>query len=272
MVFVSKRPPADVEDPEEAEALAAMRAAFAEDDDVPIADGGGASDEDDDREPDDPEETAAWNEVRVAFGDPDEDEGEMLRPLSGGKGKGKGNSGKAGTGSRKVAVDDQNEAKGTKKDKTSPAPKWRSKAAAPALVAQSEEALFFPRSKMNGDVPGANGEDWVQSQVDRLVGEVQRLVGAPFTPRLMSEFWSLPLEDQHDVLLGATGIEGGIMESKEERAAKLWQLIEGEVRARGGWHTTEPTKKAPAAGGRGMARREPTDGARSRSRSRSPSI
>merc|ERR1719291_1344342 len=54
--------------------------------------------------------------------------------------------------------------------------------------------------------PQAGGDSTdPQGQVDRLVGEVQRLAQEPFPVGLITALWSLRLEDQLDVLLGASG-------------------------------------------------------------------
>eukprot|EP00747_Dinoflagellata_sp_TGD_P168527 gnl/TRDRNA2_/TRDRNA2_195104_c0_seq1.p1 gnl/TRDRNA2_/TRDRNA2_195104_c0~~gnl/TRDRNA2_/TRDRNA2_195104_c0_seq1.p1 ORF type:complete len:244 (-),score=66.39 gnl/TRDRNA2_/TRDRNA2_195104_c0_seq1:138-776(-) len=205
--------PHEPEDPEEAEALAAMRAAFADDDveaglDFGKGDAGGGIDAD-----------AAPAEKEVS-------------------GKGIGKKPKKRPLSR-TAV-----------------PKATSSDSAP--VASAEKASARPQG---GDHLETSQDGWLQGQVDRLVGEVQRRADGPFQLRLLKALWSLPLEDQHDVLLGATGTD---LHHKDDSATKLWQLIQEEVRARGGWAST--------AAARGSQMAAPVEPQPSRSRSRSPSI
>merc|ERR1712136_76477 len=80
-----------------------------------------------------------------------------------------------------------------------------------------------PSSKKHvvADVPEVKGvldqNAWTRQQVDRLVGEVQRLADAAFPVDLLRKLWRLSLDDQHDVLLGSVGTEGGLLETKWER-------------------------------------------------------
>jgi len=200
-------------DPEEAEAWAAMRAAFADVD----AEAGAAGEVD-------PEEADAWSAVQDAFGE---------RPAKG-SGRGKGAA------------------------KAAPAKAAPAKAApAKAALARGRDAASAPASAPPHRAEAVD-EDWLQGQVDRLVGEVQRLAGAPFQARLLRAVWKLPLEEQQEVLLGASGTSGELDEPQPARALRLWQLIQGEVEAR----------LAPPPAGR----QPRSPGGRSRSRSRSPSL
>ena len=192
-------------DAEEAEAWAAMRAAFADLD----AEAGATGEVD-------PEEADAWSAVQDAFGE----------RSTKGSGRGKGAPAKAAPA------------------KAAPAKAGRAVAIAPASAPA-------PRAE-------AVDEDSLQAQVDRLVGEVQRLAGAPFQARLLRAVWKLPLEEQQEVLLGASGTGGELDEPQAARALRLWQLIQGEVEAR----------LAPPPAGR----QPRSPGGRSRSRSRSPSL
>eukprot|EP00450_Noctiluca_scintillans_P008566 CAMPEP_0194504806 /NCGR_PEP_ID=MMETSP0253-20130528/29828_1 /TAXON_ID=2966 /ORGANISM="Noctiluca scintillans" /LENGTH=211 /DNA_ID=CAMNT_0039347257 /DNA_START=40 /DNA_END=675 /DNA_ORIENTATION=+ len=111
---------------------------------------------------------------------------------------------------------------------------------------------------------------WTRQQVDRLVGEVQRLADAAFPADLLRKLWRLSLDDQHDVLLGAVGTEGGLLETKGEKTERIWCLIQDEVDARGvvfkglAGAGPRPPSSAP-----NVATLKVTRG---RSRSRSPSI
>jgi len=236
----------EMEDPEEAEAWAAMRAAFAEDD---AASGFQLK------------EFTGGLESTSAVDEPDEPEEPEVEEPSPPK-----------TGSIKAGIDATAATKvaGQKQPKKAPAPKWRAKtSAAPAASGKADEAgaLYKPRMRPTGEVEGGAGEAWVQSQVDRLIGEVQRTAGAPFAARLLNELWSLPIEDQHDVLLGAIGTVGEALDTKAQKSKRLWTLIQDEVRARGGWHST-----VPKGGPRPPTSTAAAPAGRDRSRSRSPSI
>merc|ERR1719162_1252228 len=91
-------------------------------------------------------------------------------------------------------------------------------------------SVEVPAAKESKARPAAD-DDWLQSQVDRLVGEVQRSVRVPFPSSLLSAFWRLPLEDQNEVLLGALGSQSEFLEAAA-RSTKMWTLIKDEVAAR----------------------------------------
>lgn len=235
--------PNDGEDPEEAEAWAAMRAAFADDEEVKAS------------EKSSPQEADALRKAEPAAADGGDDD---------------------------VAA----AAAGAAKTKVAAAPKWSAGPAAGGAAkagtgAKDDKALFHPRAKPTGEVDGDDISEpgWLQKQVDRLVGEVQRHADGPFSPSLLKDLWSIPLEDQHELLLGALGSQGALFEKKDETGKRLWQVIEEEVRARGGWSTPAPPSKpattAPArtnAAGPPAARRGAPSAPRAPSRSRSRSL
>ncbi|CAE8637359.1 unnamed protein product [Polarella glacialis] len=223
---------------------------------------------------DDPEEAAAWADMRAAFGEPQESE--PTKPST--KGAGKSSKGGKGRTQQAVVKAPSGNAVSSSKAPSQKAPipggdgkPVRSQASAPAET-PSEGA----------DVSA----QWLQSQVDRLTGELQRLSGGPFSPDLLKALWGLPLEDQQDVLLGVTGSEGSPLETRSETAVRLWRLTADEILARGG--QVLPVRRVansgafrPPTGGATRSatgavrggRAPPTGGAdRGRSRSRSPSI
>merc|ERR1711972_701601 len=134
-----------------------------------------------------------------------------------------------------------------------------------------------------------SSEEWLQSQVDQLMGEIQRACQEPFTPWLLDSLWSLPLDEQQLVLLGATGMQTSKTQTRAERSKRLWQAIEDEVRARGGF-SNKSRQRPVAPGGESQKAPPKANGsrpvipngkppvragpppARKRSRSRSPSI
>eukprot|EP00930_Biecheleria_cincta_P005383 TRINITY_DN106311_c0_g1_i1.p1 TRINITY_DN106311_c0_g1~~TRINITY_DN106311_c0_g1_i1.p1 ORF type:complete len:209 (-),score=51.82 TRINITY_DN106311_c0_g1_i1:370-996(-) len=165
-----------------------------------------------------------------------------------------------------------------------PGPPKRAKAA-PAPAPKVEPASSVSAAKSNGYAgkDAGEGDAWIQSEVDRLTGEVQRLADGPFPFKLLKDLWSIPLEDQHEVLLGALGNTAGkTLDSKQERAANLWKLIEEEVSARGagnGVLDLPPPKSKVLAAKSGIstlvntAKRPPAPKAgAARPRTRSPSI
>eukprot|EP00927_Polykrikos_kofoidii_P077266 TRINITY_DN74224_c0_g1_i1.p1 TRINITY_DN74224_c0_g1~~TRINITY_DN74224_c0_g1_i1.p1 ORF type:complete len:222 (-),score=46.81 TRINITY_DN74224_c0_g1_i1:209-874(-) len=217
---------ADFDDPEEAEAWAAMRAAFADDD---AAAGISFSSVDPTNFADDA--PAQDNDVKSGDASSDAKAGEKVASLP-----------------SKLSV-----AKKTSIGKlTTPAGK------ATSTVAKPEEKDAEPMPAMD--------QVWLQEQVDRLVGEVQRLGGGPFSARMLSQLWSIPLEEQHDVLLGTTGSKGDILETALERAGRIWKLVGEELSARCG------TSRTPAGSKKTGARERSRSRSRSGSRSRSPSI
>eukprot|EP00927_Polykrikos_kofoidii_P051431 TRINITY_DN45234_c0_g1_i1.p1 TRINITY_DN45234_c0_g1~~TRINITY_DN45234_c0_g1_i1.p1 ORF type:complete len:234 (+),score=27.16 TRINITY_DN45234_c0_g1_i1:81-704(+) len=202
----------DFEDPEEAEAWAAMRAAFADDD---AAAGVSFNSVD---------PTNAGDEAMAKTSGDGSNDGKVVAKLQ----------------SSKVSFEKKTSSKGT--------------------VAEPADADTAPQP--------ATDEVWLQEQVDQLVGEVQRLGGGPFSARMLSQLWSLPLGDQHDVLMGTTGSKGNILETALERAARIWKLIGEELSARCGTkRSSAGAKKTPTAG-----RDRSRSRSRSGSRSRSPSI
>merc|ERR1712136_402611 len=127
-----------------------------------------------------------------------------------------------------------------------------------------EEEVQTVATKGKGRVPSS------KKHVDRLVGEVQRLADAAFPVDLLRKLWRLSLDDQHDVLLGAVGTEGGLLETKGEKTERIWCLIQDEVEARGvvfkGFAGAGPRPPSSAPNGAILKM------TRGRSRSRSPSI
>jgi len=155
----------------------------------------------------DTEEAEAWAALREAFGDSEK------------------------------APSDASVKRGSKSSPPGPAKRAKTALApAPKAAPKAEPASSTSAAKSNGHASkdSGDGDGWMQSEVDRLVGEVQRLADGPFSFKLLKDLWSIPLEDQHEVLLGALGnIAGKTLDSKQERAANLWKLIEEEVSARG---------------------------------------
>lgn len=256
------------EDPEEAEAWAAMRAAFADDEPVP---GGGAEPEP--VEPDDPEEAAAWRELQEAFGDAEKPPSKAGKAGKVGKGAGRGTPKGAAEGATTGPAPAMGAGAGGKGKNGKGKNGQATKGAAALRLAAAKEAEGAEALTSAGLVSPA----WLQAQADRLTGEVQRRAGGPFAAELLNALWSLPLEEQHDVLLGAAGTEAGPLESKVDAAQRLWKLVGEEIRARGGWHTEGPARKpagAAATAKRPIVAAAARNGppARSRSRSRSPSI
>ncbi|CAK9051198.1 unnamed protein product [Durusdinium trenchii] len=73
-------------------------------------------------------------------------------------------------------------------------------------------------------------DDWLQGEVDRLVGEIQRLAKQPLPTELLNAVWKLPLEQQHDVLLGTRELlHGNCVNS----TGRVWHFLATEVRDRG---------------------------------------
>mmetsp|Transcript_72315 Transcript_72315/g.234934 ORF Transcript_72315/g.234934 Transcript_72315/m.234934 type:complete len:233 (+) Transcript_72315:72-770(+) len=224
----------------------------------------------------DDEEAAAWAAMREAFADDGATTEESAAPAP--------SAGMKGSEEEAVAMDAVREAFGEGKVtppwKASKAPKslYATKAAkAPPSSGGAEAREAAPKPVA---VPVLD-QDWLQSQVDRTVGEVQRLVRAPFPPSLLNALWRLPLEDQNDVLLGASGLEGGILETPAERARRIWTSIREETTARLGGEAAEEMAAAgapvaAAAPARKKVARTSGPAAaaagRGRSRSRSPSL
>lgn len=76
------------------------------------------------------------------------------------------------------------------------------------------------------------GDD-LQREVDRLVGEVQRLVRAPLPAPILTRLWKLALEDQQDVLLLALAEEDlAAAEGQKMAPAKLWDFFQEELQRR----------------------------------------
>lgn len=106
-----------------------------------------------------------------------------------------------------------------------------------------------------------NADSWLQGEVDRLFGQLQRETGCPMADHVLRTIWRLSLDGQHDVLMGAlaTGTcsqhVASLIESREERAEKVWQLISKEVNAR--LASTQPENKdevrRSSAGGQGVS-------------------
>eukprot|EP00929_Paragymnodinium_shiwhaense_P082972 TRINITY_DN44009_c0_g1_i1.p1 TRINITY_DN44009_c0_g1~~TRINITY_DN44009_c0_g1_i1.p1 ORF type:complete len:337 (+),score=80.48 TRINITY_DN44009_c0_g1_i1:70-1011(+) len=115
---------------------------------------------------------------------------------------------------------------------------------------QGKTSSNAKRAAIEEPDPLVDSDDWLQEQVDKLVGELQRLVNEPFDVRLLQELWALPLEEQHDVLLGASGYLGKL-EAPSEKAALLWSVIQAEVDARSPEPqppTTAPLRPTATAG------------------------
>mmetsp|Transcript_86773 Transcript_86773/g.163656 ORF Transcript_86773/g.163656 Transcript_86773/m.163656 type:complete len:229 (+) Transcript_86773:79-765(+) len=220
----------------------------------------------------DPEEAAAWAALQAAFGEP-------------GTAAAAAESSAATSGEGDGGVKRSDEA-----SQSLPSAKRAKVTAAPKAKASSNG--FSSAAMGNGSSQPLAGEDagdtWLQSEVDRLVGEVQRLADGPFSFQLLKDLWSASLEDQHEVLLGAIGSAGEHIESKQERAKTLWKLIGEEVRARRDGEAEAPPPKikipagkAPPSAKAAVAKRPPApkSGARpaggkaaGRGRDRSPSI
>jgi len=249
---------------------------------------------------DDAEEAEAWAAMRAAFAEDDAAVGIAFSVKPGVP--------TADAAEADVAMDDAKAAADDAKPEPAPARKAAAKSGAVKKVA-ADKAKAVGGSKTQEKVQEKAKEPeiekapeeskWLQENVDRLVGEVQRLASGPFSIRLLTQLWSLPLEDQHDVLLGATGSEGDLLETSADRTKRLWSIITDEVEARGGMPAPPPlpgpehpelpsavaakpptpSTSALAGGGakvgqptRGPAPRRVAVASRGRSRSRSPSI
>eukprot|EP00425_Heterocapsa_triquetra_P008903 CAMPEP_0195144808 /NCGR_PEP_ID=MMETSP0448-20130528/168749_1 /TAXON_ID=66468 /ORGANISM="Heterocapsa triquestra, Strain CCMP 448" /LENGTH=130 /DNA_ID=CAMNT_0040183295 /DNA_START=18 /DNA_END=407 /DNA_ORIENTATION=+ len=125
----------------------------------------------------DPDEAEAWAAMRAAFADVDAE---------------------AGASREQHTVSPSKPAVAEPQGKT--AQRAGVVAGAPAKAVAKAKPPPLPRQ------PAAVSEDdWLQSEVDRLVGEVQRTAQAPLPGKMLKVFWGLPLEEQQDVLLGALG-------------------------------------------------------------------
>merc|ERR1712232_510336 len=128
--------------------------------------------------------------------------------------------------------------------------------AKPVVNTQSGGKVGVAKAAPFNDDPSS--QEWLQGQVDRLVGEIQRSLEEPFTPWLLDALWSIPLEEQHLVLLGAAGTQPTVLEGRAERAKRIWKLMEDEVRVRGGFstksrdHPVDPSKKSGPKAGPGV--------------------
>eukprot|EP00418_Pyrodinium_bahamense_P019255 CAMPEP_0179128360 /NCGR_PEP_ID=MMETSP0796-20121207/60855_1 /TAXON_ID=73915 /ORGANISM="Pyrodinium bahamense, Strain pbaha01" /LENGTH=281 /DNA_ID=CAMNT_0020827199 /DNA_START=51 /DNA_END=895 /DNA_ORIENTATION=+ len=115
-----------------------------------------------------------------------------------------------------------------------------------APVAASRVAELAAATADEESVPlssGADGSGWLQEQVDRLVGELQRLLHEPFETGLLRGLYGLPLEEQQEVLLGASSTAANSFEERAARARKAYGLVREEVRARGGLVDAQPPQR-----------------------------
>jgi len=206
-----------------------------------------------DEEFEDTEEAEAWAALREAFGDSEK------------------------------APSDAGVKRGSKSSPPGPAKRAKTALASAPKAAPKAEPTSSTAAAANGNSHASNGDSWMQPEVDRLVGEVQRLADGPFSFKLLKDLWSIPLEDQHEVLLGALGNTAGkTLDSKQERAANLWKLIEEEVSARGADNAVldlPPPKSKVSASKNSLssqantAKRPPApNSGAARPRTRSPSI
>lgn len=160
-------------------------------------------------------EDQAWAELRAAFGD------ESLLNAVGGQ------------------EDDEEEDVDEDRHRVAVA---RSTSGMSKEAAKGAMKAVDPEDEIDQVVPGSKA--WLQEQVDQLVGESQRMAGTSFTPLLLGKLWSLPLEEQHDVLLGAMGAAAGLFGTQHENAVQLWKIMGEEIDARKGiFHT--PAVKEP---------------------------
>lgn len=238
---------------EDEKALEGLEKEVEEPADVAAAEGAAEKDEERDAEKLEAAEDEAWAELRAAFGDDsklgaasedeeDEDEDEEEdASFAAAASKPKPSSWSNGAGSRPE-----------KAAKTAPEPE-------PAVSAEDEIDQVVPGSKA-----------WLQEQVDQLVGESQRIAGTSFTPALLGKLWALPLEEQHDVLLGATGSAVSFFDEKHEHATKLWKIMSEEIDARRGI-TPAPLAK-PVGGSDDDDEEAPRKAPRKVKRSRSRSV
>jgi len=206
------------------------------------------------------EEAAAWAEMRAAFGEADE------VPPSASKKEAAEAAGMTAEEEEAAALSAVREAFG------------ESGSAAPAADGRSGEEPGKKRARTELDRPkmevSASAETaltWLQEQTDRLVGEVQRLAGGPFSPRLLSALWELPLDDQSDILLGIAGTDLGAADGAEERSERIWSIVEDELKARtGGDDGGRPSAREAAA--RAVVKPVKAKKVATGRRSRSPSI
>lgn len=232
---------------EDEKALEGLEKEVEEPADVAAAEGAVEKDEEADAEKLEAAEDEAWAELRAAFGDEsmlgaaaedeedeDEDEEEDTSFVAAAS-KPKSSALPNGAGSRPGKAAEK-----------APEP-------APAVSAEDEIDQVVPGSKA-----------WLQEQVDQLVGESQRIAGTSFTPALLGKLWALPLEEQHDVLLGATGAAASFFGETHENATKLWKMMSEEIDARRG---IAPAPLAKPVDGSDDDEEAPRKVKRSRSRS-----
>ncbi|CAL1147449.1 unnamed protein product, partial [Cladocopium goreaui] len=137
------------------------------------------------------------------------------------------------------------------------------------------EVLTAPGPKLEAKAPADTTAEWLQAEVDRLVGEVQRIALQPFPAELLRALWKLPLEEQQDVLLGASELQGKSGRSGANSTGGVWQLVAEEVRARGGQATLAgPTPPERASRARVQVKGEAgkTTTTKGPKRARSPSL
>ncbi|CAE7237008.1 unnamed protein product [Symbiodinium natans] len=183
----------------------------------------------------DPEEAAAWAALREAFGEP----------------------GSAGSRPR-------DSSRTSPSSPTRPTVNNASGLKIQPAVSRSRNGATSGRQGRLRDHDGAQDSagHWLQAEVDRLVGEVQRVAGQPFSAKLIQALWRLPLEEQQDALLGACALSCRGDDT-------VWQVLADEVHARGDKHSLGP---APAPPGSRQLKKTKGPSSRPRSRSRSPSI
>merc|ERR1712136_594691 len=85
-----------------------------------------------------------------------------------------------------------------------------------------------------------------QEEVDRLVGEVMRLVNGPLPDELLRAVWKLPLEGQHSILSDIVASEGGVSEPSKKRSEFILSLLTDQLKE-SGFGKARATKTVPAA-------------------------
>jgi len=198
----------------------------------------------------DPEEAAAWAEMRAAFGDSavgsTNTPAKKTLPSTASLDKSESaDSIATRTLEATTEVEDEDAAWAALDKAFGKVPSKREAATLPDLSSSSSSKKPRPAAapKAVSGKPDLDATDaWTQGEVDRLIGELQRTAGGPFTPKLLRELWSLGLEDQQDILLGCLGSCTDALESKLDRGRRLWTLVEEEVHARGADASAKPSQ------------------------------
>lgn len=205
-----------MEDPEEAAAWAAMRAAFA--DDEPIAP---------------PEKPKVARTARVAAVMETADDADTFEAMCA--------IGDEEIHKPPVTVKGKGRGKGKTLKPTPPAEAPPSRKRPPTSQAVDDEDEVAPKAKR--PLPESFQ---TQEEVDRLVGEVMRLVNGPLPDELLRAVWKLPLEGQHSILSDIVASEGGVSEPSKKRSEFILSVLTDQLKE-SGFGKARATKNVPAA-------------------------